>query len=347
MELTAHQIAEFLNGKVEGNGDVLIKDVSKIEAGTPGTLTFLANPKYTRFIYSTKASAIIVNHDFIPEHKIDNTLIRVQNAYESLAILLNLLQNGVESKQGIHPQSFVSETAEIGQDVYIGPFAVVSDKVKLADGAKVYPHVFLDYNVHVGKGTTLFAGVKIFRNCIIGANCIVHGNTVIGSDGFGFAQNSESVNSKIPQVGNVIVEDEVEIGSNCSIDRATLGSTIIRKGVKIDNLVQIAHNVEIGEHSIIVAQVGISGSTKIGKKCILGGQVGLVGHIELADEVKIGAQAGVSNSVKEKGTILQGTPAFKIRDFQKSHVLLKNLPKLNQELNDLRREIEKLKKGLA
>ncbi len=347
MEFTAQQIAAFLNGTLEGNGEVVVTDVSKIESGLPGTLTFLANPKYTRFVYTTKASVILVNDDFIAERKIENTLIRVPNAYESLALLLNIVQNGYNNKVGIHPQAFVSESAQVGKDVYIGPYAVVSDNAVVDDGAKIYPHTFVDSNARVGENSVLYSGVKLFRNCTVGKNCIIHGNTVIGSDGFGFVQDNAEAYQKIPQVGNVIIEDEVEIGSNCCIDRATMGSTIIRKGVKMDNLVQIAHNVEIGENSAVVAQVGISGSTKIGKYCVLGGQVGLVGHIEIADHVKIGAQAGVNNSIKEEGAILQGSPAFKIRDFQKSQVLLRNLPKLNKEILELRKEIEKLKKGLA
>lgn len=343
MKYTAAQIAFFLNGEVDGDGKVEVKSLSKIEEGTSGTLSFLANPKYTRFIYQTKASIVLVSRDFKPEAPIQSTLIRVDNPYEAIAKLLRMVEKQDTGKVGIDPKSNVDPSAKIGENVYIGSFSYIGKNAIIGDRVKIFPQVYIDDNAEVKSDTILYAGVKVFKDCVIGANCIIHGNTVIGSDGFGFVQPNGSNYDKIPQVGNVIIEDDVEIGSNCSIDRATMGSTILRKGVKMDNLIQIAHNVEIGENSIIVAQVGISGSTKVGSNCIVGGQVGIAGHLQIADGVKIGAQAGVNRSFTEKGEAIQGTPATKIRDFQKSAVIYKKLPQLQQDILKIQRELEALK----
>ncbi len=342
MEFSARNIAEFLNGEIDGNPDVVVNNVSKIEEGKPGTLSFLANPQYTRYIYSTNASIVIVNKDFKPEKKIKSTLIRVDDAYQSFASLLEFYNQQKYDKTGIDKLSFVAESAEIGSDVYIGAFVYIDENVKIGNSVKIYPQVYISENVEIKDNTVLYSGVKIYSNCKIGANCILHSGVVVGSDGFGFAPEADKNYKKVPQVGNVIIEDNVEIGSNTTIDRATLGSTIIRKGVKIDNLIQIAHNVEIGENTVIAAQTGISGSTKIGKNCLIGGQVGIIGHLTIADEVKIAAQSGIGSSIKTKGEIVQGTPAYKFKNFQKSYVVFRQLPEIRKKIIDMEKEIEEL-----
>jgi UDP-3-O-[3-hydroxymyristoyl] glucosamine N-acyltransferase len=344
MEFTAQDIAVLLNGSVEGDESVIVSDISKIEEGRPGTLTFLANPKYTKYIYTTQASVILVEKEFKPEKSLESTLIRVENPYKAFALLLEKIQNNHRFTPGTDPAAFVDTTACIGEGTFVGAFTFIGKKAVIGKNVKIYPNVFIGDYTTIGDDCVLFAGVRVFDNCHIGKDCVIHGNTVIGSDGFGFAQNSESSYKKIPQIGNVIIEDHVEIGANSCIDRATMGSTIIRSGVKLDNLIQIAHNVEIGENTVMASQTGIAGSTKIGKNCIFGGQVGIVGHITIADEVKIAAQSGISNSIRETGAIVQGSPAFSIKDYQKSLVQFKNLPKLFKEVNDLRRELNRLQK---
>lgn len=339
MEFTARQIASVLEGTIEGNPDVTIDKLSKIEEGIPGSLTFLANPKYTPFIYSTKASIVVVNRDFQPEQEISSTLVRVSDAYTAFAKLLELYNQIKNEKKGISSMAFVSATAKVGKDVYIGELAYVGDNVVIGDNTKIFPHVFLGDNVTVGESTVLYAGVIVYSDNLIGSNCTIHGGVVIGADGFGFAPQQDKNYKKVAQIGNVIIEDNVEIGSNTTIDRATLGSTIIRRGVKLDNLIQVAHNVEIGENTVIAAQTGISGSTKIGKNCMIAGQVGFVGHSVIGDDVKIGAQAGVPGNVKD-GSIILGTPAIDIAIFRRSAVHFKNLPDIVRRLEELERKLK-------
>jgi UDP-3-O-[3-hydroxymyristoyl] glucosamine N-acyltransferase len=341
MEFSARQIADIINGQIEGDPDVKVSYVSKIEEGKKGTLTFLANPKYTQYIYSTSASIVLVNKDFKPEKKISATIIRIDDAYSAFAKLLEVYNQIKLNKSGISEKAFISKSAVIGQNVYIGEFAVIGDKATIGDNAKIYPQVYIGDKVSVGKNSTLFSGVKIYSDNLVGNNCILHAGVVVGSDGFGFAPQSDNMLMKVAQIGNVVIEDQVEIGSNTTIDRATLGSTLIRKGAKIDNLVQIAHNVEIGENTVIAAQTGISGSTKIGRNCMIGGQVGIIGHLTIADEVKIAAQSGVGKSIFNKGEIVQGSPAFEISKYRKAYIHFRNLDDLKSKLNNLEERIKK------
>lgn len=342
MEFSAKQIAEVINGKVEGNPEITINYVSKIEEGKKGTLTFLANPKYTQFIYTTEASIVIVNNDFTPEKEINTTLIRVEDAYIAFAQLLEMYNKIKLNKTGISEKAHVSESAEVGKNVYIGEFAVIGDGAKIGDNAKIYPQAWVGENAHIGNKTTLFSGVKVYSDNIIGNHCILHAGAVVGSDGFGFAPQSDENYIKVAQIGNVIIEDYVEIGANTTIDRATLGSTIIRKGVKLDNLIQVAHNVEIGENTVIAAQTGISGSTKLGKNCMLGGQVGLIGHLTIADDTKIASQSGIQKSIKKSGEIVQGSPAFEISKYRKAYIHFRNLDNIKSKLDDTAQKLEEL-----
>ena len=344
MEFTAATIAGFLNGEIEGNPDIKVNTVAKIEEGQNGALSFLANPKYEHYLYTTKSSVVLVNKSFVPSAKVDATLIKVENAYEAFASLLRLVDQSRPRKKGIHTTAIIEATAKIGSDVYIGPYAYISENSVIGDGCSVYPHVFIGDNTKLGKNCTINPGVKIYHDCLVGEGCIIHAGTVIGSDGFGFAPQSESEYMKIPQLGNVIIEDHVEIGANVTIDRATMGSTIIRKGVKLDNLIQIGHNVEVGENTVMAAQTGIAGSTKVGKNCMFGGQVGIAGHIKIANGTKIGAQAGILGEVKEENTIILGSPAIDYKQFFKSAVIFKKLPELKIKIDVLGKEIESLKK---
>ena len=341
MEFSAAQIAELLGGKVDGNPDTKVSNLSKIEEGISGTLSFLANPKYTPFIYSTDASIVVVNNSFVAEKELKSgcTLIRVEDAYGSFAKLLGLYEQIKGEKQGIEQPSFIHPTATLGENCYVGAFAYVGENVQIGNNVKIYPQVYIGDNTKVGDNCILFAGVKIYNDCVIGNHCTIHASSVIGSDGFGFAPNSENNYAKVPQIGNVVLEDHVEIGSNSSVDRATLGSTIIRKGVKIDNLVQIAHNVEIGENTVIAGQTGVAGSTKIGKNCMIGAQAGIIGHVKIADGVKIAGQSGVGSAIEKEGEIVQGSPAFTIGEYKRSYVLFRSLPKLNDKLRELEKKI--------
>jgi UDP-3-O-[3-hydroxymyristoyl] glucosamine N-acyltransferase len=342
MEFSARQIAQLLNGTVEGDKDVLVNNLSKIEEGKPNTLSFLANPKYTSYIYTTDASIVIVNNTLVLDKpvKAGCTLIRVENAYESFARLLEMYNQVKGVKTGIEQPSFIHPTAKLGSDCYVGAFAYVGQNVKIGNNVKIYPGVFIGDGCEVGNDTTLNPGVKVYHECKIGSWCTIHSNTVIGSDGFGFAPNSQGETfAKVPQVGNVVLEDHIEVGSNCCIDRATLGSTILRRGVKLDNLVQIAHNVEIGENTVIAGLTGVAGSTKVGKNCMIAAQVGIVGHIKIANGVKIAGQSGVGNSIEKEGEIVQGSPAFSIGDYKRSYVLFRGLPKLNDRINELTRKL--------
>jgi UDP-3-O-[3-hydroxymyristoyl] glucosamine N-acyltransferase len=342
MEFSAAQIAALLGGTVEGDENAMVSNLSKIEEGVAGTLSFLANPKYTNYIYDTNASIVIVNNSLVLEKPLKPTctLIKVEDSYASFATLLEMYNQFKGNKTGIEQPSFISESAKHGSDCYIGAFAYIGNNVKIGDNVKIYPHVYIGDNCLIGDNTTLFSGVKIYHECKVGNNVTIHSNTVIGSDGFGFAPQDGKEFAKVPQIGNVIIEDNIEIGSNCSIDRATLGSTILRKGVKLDNLVQIAHNVEIGENTVIAGLSGVAGSTKVGKNCMIAAQVGIVGHIKIADGVKIAGQAGVGSSIEKENEIVQGSPSFSLGDFRRSYVLFKTLPKLSNRLNDLEKKLK-------
>ncbi len=341
MEFTAKIIAEFLKGDIEGNPDEMVNNISRIEEGQKGTLAFLANPKYEKYLYTSKASIILVNRDLKLEKAVDSTLIRVDDSYKAFAALLNLYTSSLPQKKGIDQNCSISESAVVGDDCYIGDYAFLGDNVKVGKNVKIYPQVYLGDNVEIGDNTILYPGVKVYKECTIGRNCIIHASTVIGSDGFGFA-TADGEYQKIPQIGNVVIEDNVEIGSNVSVDRATIGSTIIREGVKLDNLIQIAHNVEVGENTGMAAQVGISGSTKIGANCIIAGQAGLVGHLNIADKTIIAAQSGVTNSIKNEGEMYLGSPAFDLRKARRSIAIYQKLPELYSRINELEKELKKL-----
>lgn len=342
MEFTAQQIAELLQGTVEGDATVKVSRLAKIEEGEPGSLTFLANPAYTPYIYTTQASIVITNADFQPEQPVSATMIRVENAYVSFAKLLEVYNTIRRNKSGIEEMSFIDPSATVGEGLYAGAFAYIGKDVKIGNRVKLYPNSYIGDNCVIGDDTTIFAGVKIYSDCIIGKNVTIHSGVIIGGDGFGFQPNSENNYQKVAQIGNVIIEDHVEIGANSTIDRATLGSTIIRKGVKLDNLIQIAHNVEIGENTVIAAQTGVAGSTKIGKNCMIGGQVGIVGHIQIADGVKIAAQSGIGNSLTTPNEIVQGSPAFNISDYKRSYVMFRKLPELEKKIQELQKTISAL-----
>ena len=332
MKFTATQIAGILNGEVEGNADVEVSKLAKIEEGSEGSLTFLANPKYTQFIYTTEASVTIVDKDFVAENEISTTLIRVEDAYKAFSQLLEYYNQVKMNKSGIEQPVFISESSQMGDDLYLGAFSYIGEKVRIGDNVKIYPNVYIGDNVEIGDNVIVFAGAKIYSESVIGNNCIIHSGVIVGADGFGFTPNEQGEYSKVPQTGNVIIEDNVDVGAGTTIDRATLGSTVIRKGVKLDNQIQIAHNVEIGENTVIAAQTGIAGSTKIGKNCMIGGQVGIVGHLVIGNNVRIQAQSGIGRNVKDD-EVLQGSPALKYGDFNKSYVHFKNLPKIIERFN--------------
>ena len=336
MEFTAQQIAGLLNGTIEGDAAVKITKLSKIEEGETGSISFLANPKYTQYIYSTKASLVIVNKDLVLSAPVSATLIRVESAEIAFSKLLEMYNQIKLNKTGVSKLAFISESAKVGDNIYAGEFAVVGDNVKIGNNVKIYPQVFIGDNAVIGDNTTLFAGVKIYSETVIGKNCIIHSGTVIGSDGFRF--NPQNDNQKIPQIGNVIIEDDVEIGANCAIDRATLGSTILRRGVKFDNLIHIAHNVEIGENTYIAAGGVIAGSSKIGKNCIFRGQVGIVGHVEIADNTIITAQSGISKSVSKKGEVQMGSPAFEANKYRKAYIHFRNLDGIVKRIDKLEKD---------
>ncbi|UGS24734.1 UDP-3-O-(3-hydroxymyristoyl)glucosamine N-acyltransferase [Flavobacterium channae] len=336
MKFTAAQIAGILEGEVVGNPDAEVFKLSKIEEGTEGSLTFLANPKYTNHIYSTKATVAIVNATFEPEQKITTTLIKVEDAYKSFSKLLEYYNQVKLMKSGIEQPSVISEGVVYGEDLYLGSFCYIGKNVTIGKNVKIYPNSFIGDNVTIGDNCVLFAGVRIYSETEIGNNCTIHSGTILGSDGFGFAPQEDGTYSKVPQIGNVIIEDNVEIGACTTIDRATLGSTIIRKGVKLDNHIQVAHNVEIGENTVIAAQTGIAGTTKIGKNCMIGGQVGFAGHLIIGDGVKIQAQSGIGKNLGD-GEVVQGSPAFNYGDFAKSFVHFRNLPKIVSEIEELKR----------
>ena len=345
MEFTAKQIAEFVQGKVEGNEQATVNTFAKIEEGVPGALSFLSNPKYTHFVYETRSSVVLINEDVELEKPVSTTLVRVKNAYESVARLLQLYESMKPKKTGIDPLAFVSPKATIGKDVYIGAFAYVGDGVVVGDGTQLYPHVVIGDNVTLGAKCAVYPNVSIYHGCKIGNNVTIHSGTVIGADGFGFAPNQEGY-SKIPQIGIVIIEDDVEIGANACIDRSTMGQTVIHKGVKLDNLIQVAHNCEIGENTVMSAQVGMAGSTKIGAWCMVGGQAGFSGPIHVADKTIVGAQCGVIGDTKGNGETLIGSPHMDTKTFFKAKALYKKLPDMYRQIAMLQREIDELKKKI-
>jgi len=339
MEFTAQQIAELIGGTLEGNPEVVVSRVIKIDDDETGGLGFLANPKYEQFIYSTGADVVIVHNDFKAEKELKPTLIRVEEPYLAIASLLEMYNKMKLDKSGVSKLAFVDESASIGKDVYIGEYAFVGKNTVLGDGVKVYPNVYIGDFSKIGDRSLIFSGVRLYHDTAIGNDCTLHSGVIVGGDGFGFAPNEQGEFVKVAQTGNVVIEDNVEIGANTTIDRATLGSTIIRKGVKLDNLIQVAHNVEIGENTVIAAQTGISGSTKIGKNCMIGGQVGIVGHIKIGDNVKIQAQAGIPSNVKD-GDIIMGSPAINLRQYMKSYIHFKNLDRIVQRLDNLEKKLE-------
>lgn len=341
MEFKVKDIASLLNGTVEGDGEIRLNNISKIDQGVPGTLTFLSNPAYTKYIYTTLASAVLVSHEFQPDAPVNCSLIRVADPYLALAELLKIYEQLKPAKRGIEQPSFVSSSAKLGENIFLGAFAYISDNVVIGNNVKIYPQVYIGENVVIGDNTIVYAGVKIYADCKIGADCILHAGVVIGADGFGFAPNANGGPfSKIAQIGNVILEDFVEIGANTTIDCATMGSTIIRKGVKLDNLIQVGHNVEIGENTVIAALTGISGSSKIGKNCMLAGQVGVSGHISIGDNVRIGGQTGVMTHVSDNSVIM-GSPAQDHKDFMRSMAIFRKLPQLSGDVYDLRKWMNK------
>ena len=339
MKFTAKQIADILGGQVEGNPEAEVYKLSKIEEGSEGSLTFLSNPKYTSYIYETNASICIVNNSFEKNQDIPTTLIRVEDSYEAFSKLLEVYNQIKLDKKGIEKPSSISESAKLGENIYVGAFAYIGSDVQIGNNVKIYPNVFIGDNVSIRDDVTIFAGSKIYSESVIGNNCVLHSGVIVGADGFGFSPNNKGVYSKIPQIGNVIIENHVDVGAGTTIDRATLGSTIIREGVKLDNQIQIAHNVEIGKHTAIAAQTGIAGSSKIGENCLIGGQVGIAGHITIGNRVRIQAQTGVGRNIKDDEAI-QGSPAFGYSDFNKSYVHFRNLPKIIKRLDSLENKLQ-------
>ncbi len=347
MEFTAKAIADFLKGEIAGDPDIKVNTIAKIEEGQKGALSFLANPKYEHYIYETESSIVLVNHDFVPTSPVKATLIKVNNAYESFASLLSLVEQSRPKKKGIHPSAIIEESSVVGKDVYIGAYVYIGGNCKIGDSCRIYPQSYIGDGTKIGEDCLIYQGVKIYHECVIGNKCTIHAGTVIGGDGFGFAPQSENEFMKIPQMGNVVIEDNVELGANVTIDRATMGSTIIRRGVKLDNLIQVGHNVEIGENTVMAAQTGIAGSTKIGKNCMFGGQVGISGHIKIADGTKIGAQSGVPGNVKKENSVITGTPAMDHKDFLRSAVIYRKLPDIKSRIDYLEQELGSLKRNMV
>ncbi|NLN30964.1 MAG: UDP-3-O-(3-hydroxymyristoyl)glucosamine N-acyltransferase [Bacteroidales bacterium] len=347
MEFTAQAIAEFLKGEIAGDPAVTVNTIAKIEEGKKGALSFLANPKYEPYIYETDSSVVLVNRDFRAAKPVKATLVRVDDAYEAFASLLTLVEQSRPRKKGIHPSAIVGEGTSIGGDAYIGAYVYIGENCKIGNNCRIYPQSYIGDGTVIGDDCLIYQGVKIYHECIIGNSCTIHAGSVIGSDGFGFAPQSESEFMKIPQIGNVILEDHVEIGANATIDRATMGSTIIRRGVKLDNLIQVGHNVEIGENTVMAAQTGIAGSTRVGSNCMFGGQVGIAGHLRIADNTRLGAQAGVAGSIKEENRVYTGTPAVDHRIFLRSSVIIRKLPELKKQVDALEKEVKDIRKDKA
>lgn len=344
MEFSAKQIAEYIQGVIEGDENATVHTFAKIEEGIPGAISFLSNPKYTHYIYDTQSSIVLVNKDFAPEKEVKTTLIRVNNAYESLAKLMTLYEQSQPKQTGIHPLAYVAPTAKVGENVYLAPFACVGEYAEIGDGTALHPHATVGKGAKIGQNCILYSNCTVYHDCRVGNNCILHAGSVVGADGFGFAPSPKGY-EKIPQIGIAILEDDVEIGANACVDRATMGATIIRKGVKLDNLVQIAHNVEVGSHTVMASQAGVAGSAKIGEWCMFGGQTGIAGHIKIGNKVSLGAQSGVPGNVKD-GQVLMGTPTIDMKNYFKSSAVFKKLPEMYLELSSLKKEIEELKKQL-
>ena len=343
MEFTAKQIAELIGGRIEGNENATVSTFSKIEEGAPGAISFLSNPKYTHYLYDTQSSVVLVNEDVSLEHPVKATLIRVANAYECVAKLLQFYESMKPKRTGVSPLASVSSKATIGKDCYIGAFAVVEDHAVIGDGCQIYPHAFVGEGVSIGAGSILYPRVVVYHGCRIGNRVTLHAGCVIGADGFGFAPAADGYD-KIPQIGIVTIEDDVEIGANSCVDRSTMGSTFVRRGVKLDNLVQIAHNTDIGENTVMSAQVGIAGSTKVGQWCMFGGQAGVAGHIVIGDKTNVGAQCGVIGNLKGDQSLI-GSPAMEPKQFFKSMAVLRRLPEIYKMVNEMDKEIKELKKG--
>lgn len=343
MEFSAKQIAAFIQGEVEGNPDAVIHTFAKIEEGVPGAISFLSNPKYEHYIYETQSSIVLVNKDLVLQRPVHTTLIRVTNAYEAVARLLTLYESMKASKTGISDKAYIAPTAQIGEGCYVGPFAYVGDNVVVGDHTQIYPNATIMENARIGSQCIVYSNVSVYHDCKIGNRVILHAGCVIGADGFGFAPVGEEGYEKIPQIGIVTIEDDVEIGANTCVDRSTMGSTYVRKGVKLDNLVQIAHNVEVGANTVMSAQVGVAGSTKIGSWCMFGGQVGIAGHAVIGDKVMSGAQAGIAGSIRKGHVTVQGSPAIDAKNFARSSVVYKKLPEVYATVNQLQKEIEELK----
>jgi len=345
MQFTAHELGLMLNGTIEGDPLVTVNQLAKIEEARAGSLSFLANPKYEQYLYTTEASVVIINNDQVLAEPVKSTLIRVPNAYSAITVLLEKYNTLKLHKTGIEQPSFIHPSAEVGDGAYVGAFAYIGPNVKIGNNCKIYPGCYIADDVILGDNVTLFPGVKIYFDCVLGNNVIIHSGTIIGADGFGFAPAGDGTYAKISQIGNVIIEDDVEIGSNTTVDRATMGSTIIRKGVKLDNLIQIAHNVEIGSNTVVAAQTGISGSTKIGESCIIGGQVGVVGHITLAKGTQIQAQSGISRTITEENKKWMGSPATPYTDHMRSQIVIHRLPALEKRIDELEKIIKELTKS--
>lgn len=342
MQFSALQLATMLDGKLEGNPEVKVSNIAKIEEAADGMLSFIANPKYEEFIYTTQASVLIVNETLVTERPVKPTLIRVKDAYSSFALLLEKYKQMVGNKTGIQQPSYIPSSVKVGENVFVGAFAYLGEHVVLGDNVKIYPGVYLGDNVVVHNDAVIYPGVKVYDNCVVGKRVILHAGCVIGGDGFGFAPQPDGTYKKVPQIGNVVIHDDVEIGANTTIDRATMGSTVIRQGAKLDNLIQVAHNVDIGTNTVIAAQTGVSGSTKVGQNCVIGGQVGMVGHIQIADGTKINAQSGLSKSIVDQNTSLNGSPAFDYKSSLKSQAIFRNLPDLDRRVKELEAMVKQL-----
>lgn len=341
MEFTAEQIAEFLSGKVDGDPKVKVNNVAKIEEGAPGMLSFLANPKYTQYIYETKSSIVIVNDSFVPEKPVEATLIRVPNAYSSFAQLLGLVQQYTQqTKEGVSSLAFIGKNSEYGEQVYLGEFAFVGENVKIGKNVKIYPQVFIGDNCQIGDDSVIYAGAKLYAGTVVGKSCVIHSGAVLGADGFGFAPDENNEYHKIPQIGNVVLEDFVEVGANTTIDRATMGSTFIRRGVKLDNLIQIAHNVELGKNTAIAAQAGVSGSTKVGDNCMFGGQTGVAGHLHIANGVKLAAQSGVGTNLREEGQTYMGSPVVTLKEYKRMMIHSRRFEQILSRVEELEKIIK-------
>lgn len=346
MKFTAEQIAGLIHGKVEGNPQACVQTFAKIEEGVEGAISFLANPHYENYLYETKSTIVLVNDDFVPAKPVPATLIRVPNAYEAIATLLNFYESQMAGRKGIHPLACIAESAVVPESCYVGPFAYVGEGVVVGEDTQIYAHVVIEKNAKVGSGCLFYPGVSIYHDCQIGDRVILHSGCVIGADGFGFAPTADGY-EKIPQIGNVVIEDDVEIGANTCVDRSTMGSTRVRRGVKLDNLVQVAHNCEVGSHTVMSAQVGVAGSTKIGQWCMFGGQVGIAGHAQIGDHTLSGAQAGIAGSIRKGHVTVQGSPAIDAKVFARASVVFKNLPEMYQEFNRMKEELEAIKQQLA